>query len=117
MDRKEINKIRKLKIRRVRAKISGTPERPRLAVKRSNKNIYVQLIDDTVGKTLVSASSLELKDIKLNKTEMAKNVGKLIAEKALKQGIREVVFDRRWYKYHGRVKSLADAAREAGLKF
>lgn len=117
MDRKKINKIRQLKIKRVRAKISGTTERPRLTVKRSNKNIYVQLIDDTVGRTLLSASSFECKNKKLNKTEIAKCVGKIIAEKALKQGITKVVFDRRWYKYHGRVKALADAAREAGLKF
>ncbi|MGB9608944.1 MAG: 50S ribosomal protein L18 [Minisyncoccia bacterium] len=119
MKRKEINKIRLQKIRRVRAKIVGTSQRPRLAVKRSNKNIYVQLIDDTVGHTLVSASGFECKDKnkKINKTELAKLVGQLIARKALEKGIKEVVFDRRYYKYHGRVKALADAAREAGLKF
>lgn len=117
MDRKKINKIRKLKIRRVRARVYGIAERPRLAIKRSNSNIYVQLIDDTVGKTIVSASGFECKDKKMNKTELSKCVGKIIAEKALKQGIKKVVFDRRYYKYHGRVKTLADAAREAGLEF
>jgi large subunit ribosomal protein L18 len=117
MKRKQINKIKIQKIRRVRAKISGTKERPRLAVRRSNKNIYVQLINDVIGHTLVSASSFEIKNKKGNKTEIARLVGKLIAEKALKQGIKEVVFDRRFYKYHGRVKALAEGAREGGLKF
>lgn len=117
MDRKKINKIRKLKIKRVRSRVYGTAERPRLAVKRSNSNIYVQLIDDTVGKTIVFASGFECKDKKMNKTELSKCVGKIIAEKALKQGIKKVVFDRRYYKYHGRVKALADAARESGLEF
>ena len=83
---------------------------------RSITNIYVQLIDDETGKTLVSASSKEIKD-KANKTNIAAQVGKLIAEKATKAGVKEVVFDRGGYKYHGRVKVLADAAREAGLKF
>ena len=104
---------------RIRKIVSGTTERPRLSVFRSNKQIAVQLIDDLSGVTLVAASSLE-KDLashKGNKVEQAKLVGKLIAEKANKAGISTVVFDRGGYLYHGRVKSLAEAAREAGLKF
>ena len=104
---------------RIRKIVSGTTERPRLSVFRSNKQIAVQLIDDLSGVTLVAASSLE-KDLashKGNKVEQAKLVGKLIAEKANKAGISAVVFDRGGYLYHGRVKSLAEAAREAGLKF
>jgi large subunit ribosomal protein L18 len=105
---------------RIRKDISGTSEKPRLSVFRSNKGIYVQLIDDVNGKTLVSASSLQKeitgkKDI--SKSEQAKLVGKLIAEKSLEAGIANVVFDRGGYLYHGRVKELADAARESGLKF
>jgi large subunit ribosomal protein L18 len=106
--------------RRIRKKLEGTADRPRLAVFRSNTQVYVQLIDDTAGKTLVSASSREKsvagKD-KIKKTEQAALVGKLIAEKCKEKGIENVVFDRGGYKYHGRVKSLADAAREGGLKF
>jgi len=104
---------------RVRKIINGTPDRPRMTVFRSCKEIYVQLIDDLSGKTLIAASSMgkDMKDIKGNKTEVAKQVGKLIAEKALQAGISKVVFDRNGYLYHGRVKSLADAAREGGLKF
>ncbi|GAA0734299.1 50S ribosomal protein L18 [Clostridium oceanicum] len=103
---------------RVRKKISGTAERPRLAVYRSEKHIYAQVIDDVAGKTLVTASSVEksFEAIGSNK-EGAKLVGKLVAEKALKEGIKEVVFDRGGYIYHGRVKELAESAREAGLKF
>lgn len=101
---------------RIRKNLSGTKEMPRLNVFRSNSNIYVQIIDDTEGKTLVSASSLELK-IKNNDIEAAKKVGTEIAKKATKAGIKEVVFDRGGYQYHGRVKALAEAAREAGLKF
>lgn len=101
---------------RIRKNLSGTKEMPRLNVFRSNSNIYVQIIDDTEGKTLVSASSLELK-IKKSDIEAAKKVGTEIANKATKAGITEVVFDRGGYKYHGRVKALAEAAREAGLKF
>jgi large subunit ribosomal protein L18 len=105
---------------RIRKKISGTQERPRLTVFRSNKQIYVQLIDDSQHKTLVSVSSKdkgisEKKNIQ--KIEQAKLVGKLAAEKTLAAGISEVVFDRNGYLYHGRVKALADAAREGGLKF
>ena len=103
---------------RVRGKISGTPERPRLCVFRSEKHIYAQIIDDTAGKTLVSASSVE-KDFEgsgSNK-EGARKVGKLVAERAVKAGIEEVVFDRGGYIYHGRVQELAEGAREGGLKF
>ena len=109
------NKIKVL----IRSKIFGTAERPRMTVYRSNKQISVQLINDKEGKTLVSASSLE-KEIasqKVTKTEQAALVGKAIAEKARTAGIEAVIFDRNGYLYHGRVKQLADAAREAGLKF
>lgn len=111
---------RRLKIKsRIRKKISGTSEMPRLSVYRSNRQISVQVIDDLSGRTLLSASSLE-KEVVLNpgdnKLAQAKLVGKRIAEKALAQGITQVVFDRNGYLYHGRVKSLADAAREGGLK-
>ena len=104
--------------RRVRGKISGTSERPRLAVYRSNANIYAQIIDDVKGVTLCAASTTEkgFDGIGSNK-EAAKKVGKMIAEKALAAGVTEVVFDRGGYLYHGRVKALAEAAREAGLKF
>ncbi|MGQ1890826.1 50S ribosomal protein L18 [Thermophagus sp. OGC60D27] len=111
---------RRLKIkRRVRKNISGTAEKPRMSVYRSNKQISVQLIDDKTGKTLAAASSL-VKDIASQsgtKCEKAAMVGKLIAERAQNSGIKQVVFDRNGYLYHGRVKQLADAAREAGLKF
>ena len=100
---------------RVRQTVSGTEARPRLNVFRSNTNIYAQVIDDTKGVTLVSASSLKLKNG--SNIEGAKAVGKAVAEAALKAGITEVVFDRGGYIYHGRVKALAEAAREAGLKF
>jgi large subunit ribosomal protein L18 len=105
---------------RIRKHVSGTEERPRMTVFRSNKEMYVQLVDDLNGKTLVAASSLkkdEEKADKINKIEQAKQVGKLIAEKSLEKGITNVVFDRNGYLYHGRVKALADAAREGGLKF
>jgi len=101
---------------RVRGKISGTTERPRLSVFRSNKQIYAQVIDDTTGKTLASASSLKLED-KLPKKEMAAKVGELVAQNAKDAGIEAVVFDRNGYLYHGRIKELADAARKGGLKF
>jgi large subunit ribosomal protein L18 len=105
---------------RIRKKISGTVEAPRVSVYRSNKQIYAQVIDDLKGETLLSASSKE-KDIAsksgIKKIEQAKLVGKLLAEKCREKGIEQVVFDRGGYKYHGRVKSLADAAREGGLKF
>jgi large subunit ribosomal protein L18 len=106
---------------RIRKKITGTAERPRLAVYRSNKQIYVQVVDDLNNVTLLSASSRE-KEIAtsaagIKKVEQAKLVGKLLASKCKDKGIESVVFDRSGYKYHGRVKSLADAAREGGLKF
>jgi len=103
---------------RIRKRLSGSGERPRMTVYRSNKQIYVQLVDDVTGQTLVSASSKE-KEIasqKVNKIDQAKLVGKRIAEKAKEKGIETVVFDRNGYLYHGRVKNLADAARESGLK-
>lgn len=104
--------------RRIRKKISGTAQLPRLTVFRSNKQIYAQLIDDTNGVTLASASSYNNKATEnLNKVEQAAVVGKEVAEKAIKAGIQAVVFDRNGYLYHGRVKSLADSAREGGLKF
>lgn len=109
---------RRLKLKRgIRKRISGTPEQPRLSVYRSNKGIYAQIIDDLSGKTLVSASSIKNIDGKLPKIEQSKQVGKLLAEKAVSSGITEVVFDRNGYLYHGRIKSLAEGAREGGLKF
>lgn len=109
---------RNARIARVRATVIGTALRPRLAVFRSLKHISVQLIDDASGKTLVSASDLELTaKAKSKKSEKSELVGKLLAEKAVKKGITAVVFDRRSYKYHGRVKSVATGARAAGLKF
>ncbi len=105
--------------KRVRKTISGTANRPRLNVYRSLKNIYAQIIDDDKGVTLVSASTLEasLKDINGGNKDAARQVGKLVAEKALKAGIKAVVFDRGGYIYHGRVKELAEGAREGGLEF
>lgn len=100
---------------RIRGKISGTAERPRMSVFRSNKQIYVQLVDDMAGKTLAAASSKGIEEG--TKSEIAAKVGKAIAEKALAAGVAQVVFDRNGYLFHGRVKSLADAAREGGLKF
>ena len=116
--RPDTNAQRLKRHKRVRAKISGTPERPRLSVFRSEKNIYAQVIDDVAGNTLVSASSVE-KDFEGSggNKEAAKKVGRLVAERALAKGIEEVVFDRGGYIYHGRVKELADGAREGGLKF
>jgi large subunit ribosomal protein L18 len=102
---------------RVRTKVSGTPERPRLNVFRSNAHIHVQIIDDVAGVTLCSASSVELKLAKGGNIEAAKTVGTEIAKRALKANIKEVVFDRGGYIYHGRVKAVADAARAAGLVF
>ena len=103
--------------RRVRKRVVGTAERPRLAVFRSNSGIEAQLIDDQAAKTLAAASSLHLKSFKGNKTAQATEVGKTLAEAGKKAGIASVVFDRGGYLYHGRVKALADAAREGGLKF
>jgi len=109
------NRIR----RRLRQRISGTAERPRLSVFRSNKQIYAQLIDDVAGTTLASCSSrLKTLDLQaLSKTEQGKAVGKKIAEIAKEKGIEQVIFDRGGYLYHGRVKALAEGAREGGLKF
>jgi large subunit ribosomal protein L18 len=104
---------------RIRKTVAGTESRPRLAVFRSNKEIYAQIIDDVSGKTITAASSRD-KDIdasKVNKVEAAKMVGKAIAEKAVKAGVETIAFDRGGYLYHGRVKSLAEGAREGGLKF
>ncbi len=102
---------------RIRSKISGSPERPRLNVFRSNKGIYAQVIDDISGKTLAAASSKSLSNFQGNKTQQAAAVGKLVAEKAKSAGVMTVVFDRGGYLYHGRVKALADGAREGGLVF
>ena len=115
IDRKATRKRRHIRVRR---KISGTPECPRLCVYRSNSNIYAQIIDDVAGNTLVSCSTLdkEVKTKHANK-EAAKEVGTLIAKKATEKKIKQVVFDRGGYIYHGVVKELAEAAREGGLKF
>ena len=112
-----VSKIaRRIKIKkRIRGRISGSAARPRMSVFRSNKQIYVQVIDDEAQKTLVAASSLGFE--KMNKSEQAAKVGELIAKKAIEAGISAVVFDRNGYLYHGRVKAVADAARNAGLKF
>ena len=114
-------KIRVSKHRRIRNRISGTAQKPRLAVFRSNNHMYAQIIDDTVGKTLVSASTLQ-KEVKAelektNNVEAAAHLGTVIAKRALEKGIETVCFDRGGFLYHGRVKELADGAREAGLKF
>ena len=113
--------VRENKHRRMRNRFSGTPERPRLAVFRSNNHMYAQIIDDTVGKTLAAASTLE-KDVKAelektNNVDAAAYLGTVIAKRALEKGITEVVFDRGGYIYQGKVAALADAAREAGLMF
>lgn len=111
------NKTRQRRHERIRNKISGTETCPRLNVFRSNGNIYAQIIDDTKGNTLVSCSSIELKLANGGNVEAAAQVGSKIAELALAKNIENVVFDRGGYVYHGRVKALAEAAREAGLKF
>jgi large subunit ribosomal protein L18 len=114
------NDLRKVRHKRVRCKIKGTASVPRLNVFRSSKNIFAQIIDDEKGKTLVSASSID-KEFKKpegsGKVNCALEVGKMVGKRALAKGISEVVFDRGGYDYHGRVKALADGAREAGLKF
>ena len=121
MNKHYLNRRTKIKFK-IRKKIKGTPEKPRLVVFRSLKNIYAQLIDDVGGKTLVAASSLEkelsakMKDVK-GKTGQSKLLGKLIAERAKEAKIEKVVFDRNGYLYHGRVKAVADGARESGLIF
>ena len=121
VNKKSRSEVRKNKHRKLRKRFTGTPERPRLAVFRSNKHIYAQIIDDTVGNTLVSASTTQ-KDVQsqlehTNDVEAASYVGTVIAKKALEKGITTVVFDRGGYIYAGKVKALADAAREAGLEF
>jgi len=112
------NEARKKRHYKIRNKLSGTPERPRLCVFRSNINIYAQIIDDINQKTLISASSLEKGFTPGNsKKESAKKVGETLAKKALEANIKSVVFDRGGYQYHGRVKELAEGAREGGLEF
>lgn len=115
LQKKNEERIRRHK--RVRTVVKGTPDCPRLNVYRSNANIYAQVIDDTQGKTLVSASSLELKLENGGNVEAAKQVGEAVGKKCLEAGIEKVCFDRGGYVYHGRVQALADGAREAGLKF
>ena len=118
MSKKTIIKRNKIK-KRIRKVVFGTNDKPRLTVFRSNKEIYAQLIDDSISKTIVAASSKD-KDLKLktsNKIEVSKIVGDSIGKKAIKAGIKNISFDRNGYLYHGRVKSLADGAREAGLNF
>ena len=121
INKKSRKEVRVKKHMRVRNRFSGTAERPRLAVYRSNNHMYAQIIDDTVGNTLVSASTLQ-KDVKAelektNDVDAAAYVGKVVAERALEKGIKTVVFDRGGFIYQGKVKALADAAREAGLEF
>ncbi len=111
------HELRKRRHRRVRKKVSGTAERPRLAVYRSNRGIFAQLVDDESGRTLASASWLALKDFKGTKTDQAAEVGERLAAAAKNAGVSEVVFDRGGFLYHGRVKALADGARKGGLRF
>jgi large subunit ribosomal protein L18 len=115
---KDTRTLRLVRHRRVRKKVTGTAEQPRLCVFRSLKGIYAQIVDDAAGHTMVAASSRETSDGATGpKTDISAAVGKLLAERAAAQGISQVVFDRGGYKYHGRVKALADAAREGGLRF
>ena len=119
--KRDRNEIRVIRHERVRKKISGTPERPRLCVYRSNSHIYAQIIDDTVGNTLAAASTVE-KEIaaqigEMDKKGAAKLIGKIVAERAQAAGIKTVVFDRGGFVYHGRVQALAEGAREGGLVF
>ena len=121
VSKKSRSVVRVNKHRKLRNRLSGTPECPRLAVFRSNNHMYAQIIDDVAGNTLVAASTLQ-KDVKANlektnNVEAAAALGKVIAEKALEKGIKEVVFDRGGFVYHGKIQTLADAAREAGLEF
>jgi large subunit ribosomal protein L18 len=119
MGKSNVIESRIIRHKRVRKTVTGTEERPRLCVYRSLNHIYCQIVDDSKGKTLASASTLDndLKSDKKRKTEKAASVGKLIAERASESGISKVVFDRSGYQYHGRIKALADAARKAGLEF
>ena len=112
-----VRKARERRHKRVRTKVFGSAERPRLVVFRSNRGIEAQLVDDLEGRTLAAASWLQLKRFKGNKTEQAAEVGKLLAQRAKEAGLETAVFDRGGYLYHGRVKALAEAAREGGLKF
>lgn len=117
MDKNKIKLVhRKMRHSRVRAKIVGTAKKPRISVFRSNNNFFVQFVDDESGKTLISNSSDDLKKFKGKKIEEAKAIGEALAEKAKKAGINEAVFDRGGYKFHGRVKALADGLRSAGIK-
>ena len=121
VSKKSRTEVRVKKHRKIRNRFSGTPECPRLAVFRSNNHMYAQIIDDTVGKTLVSASTVE-KEVKAelektNNVDAAAYVGTVIAKRALEKGIKEVVFDRGGFIYQGKIQALADAAREAGLEF
>lgn len=122
VDAEKVRAARERRHRRVRRRVSGTPERPRLNVFRSAMHIYAQIIDDARGHTLASASTLD-PEVKaqlsngLKKVDEARIVGRILAQRALAQGIKKVVFDRGGYKYHGRVKALADGAREGGLEF
>lgn len=111
------HKTRQRRRRRVRRRISGTPERPRLSVYRSNRGIYAQVINDIEGRTLVSASFLDIKEPGLNKSEAAEKVGELLAARAREKKIDKVVFDRGSYLYHGRVKALAEGVRKGGIQF
>lgn len=114
---KNIQSQKQRRIARVRARISGTAKRPRLAVHRTLRSFSAQLIDDAAGKTLVAVHQRELGKKKMKPVERAAELGKLMGKKALDAGVKEIVFDRRSYQYHGRVKAFADAAREAGLQF
>ncbi|MBU6447908.1 50S ribosomal protein L18 [Patescibacteria group bacterium] len=117
MNKQELKNAKRIRRhKRVRAKVKGSESRPRLAVFRASQHIYAQVIDDASGKVLAAASSLDIKS-KANKSDKASEVGALIAKKSLEKNIKEVVFDRGGYQYHGRVKALAEAARQAGLKF
>ena len=121
VSKKSRSEVRRKKHMKLRNRFSGTAQRPRLAVFRSNNHMYAQIIDDTVGNTVVAASTLD-KDVKdklekTNNVEAAKYLGTVVAKKALEKGIKEVVFDRGGFIYHGKVAALADAAREAGLQF
>ena len=121
VSKKSRSEVRVKKHKRIRNRLSGTTECPRLAVFRSNNHMYAQIIDDTVGNTLVSASTLQ-KDVKANlektnNVDAAAYLGKVIANKAVEKGIKDVVFDRGGFIYHGKIQALADAAREAGLNF
>ena len=112
-----VRKARERRHRRVRGKVGGTAERPRLVVFRSNRGIEAQLVDDSAGRTLAAASWLHVKNASGNKTDQAREVGKLLAQKAKEAKVKSVVFDRGGYLYHGRVKALAEGAREGGLQF